>query len=92
MRNGDLFAWVGRGELRSVAGVGYRDGVPAREALRAATAANAAFLGVQERIGAVRPGYEADLLLVRGDPTEDLAALHDIVAVWADGRRVLSLR
>ena len=32
MASGELFAWVGRGEVRSVAGVGYRDGVPAREA------------------------------------------------------------
>jgi len=67
-------------------------GVSPTEVLQAATGNNAEFLGVQDRIGAVRPGYEADLLLVRGDPTTDIAALHDIAAVWADGRRVLSLR
>ncbi len=66
-------------------------GVPAPDVLRAATASNAAFLGLDDRIGAVRPGFEADLLLVRGDPTRDIAAVSDIVAVWADGRRVLSL-
>lgn len=63
-------------------------GVPAREVLRAATATNADFLGIGDRVGAVRAGYEADLLLVRGDPTADLAALHDIVTVWVDGREV----
>ena len=65
-------------------------GVPTRDVLRAATATNAELLGASDRIGAVRPGHEADLLLVRGDPVADLAALHDIVAVWADGRRIVA--
>lgn len=65
-------------------------GVPARDVLRAATATNASFLGIEDRVGAVRPDYEADLLLVRGNPVDDLQALHDIVSVWIDGREVVA--
>jgi hypothetical protein len=41
------------------------------QALRAATSAAAAFLG-QPDLGRLKPGARADLVLVRGDPVEDL--------------------
>lgn len=38
--------------------------------------------------GRIAPGLRADLLLVRGDPTTDILAARDIVAVWKCGTRV----
>ncbi len=35
--------------------------------------------------GSIAPGKRADLLLVKGDPTEDILATRDIVSVWKLG-------
>lgn len=56
--------------------------------LRAVTWQNSRFLDPDARFGAIRPGWEADLLLVEGNPEHDLTALQRIVDVWTDGRRV----
>jgi imidazolonepropionase-like amidohydrolase len=58
--------------------------------LRAATWSNARWLDpdASPPFGAVRPGWQADLLLVEGDPTTDLSVVHRPRAVWIDGRRV----
>lgn len=54
-------------------------------ALTAATAGNAAILGVADEIGAVAPGYRADLALFRGDPLSDAAAYADVAHVIRGG-------
>jgi imidazolonepropionase-like amidohydrolase len=38
--------------------------------------------------GRLAPGREADVLVVRGDPTRDLAALHQVLDIYQGGRRV----
>ena len=63
-------------------------GLTRSQVLRAATWDNSRFLDPDATFGAVRPGWEADLLLVEGDPTVDLRALEQIVALWTDGKRV----
>jgi len=62
-------------------------GLSPLEALKAATSTPAARFGLTDR-GAVRAGLRADLLLVEGDPTTDIAASRAIVAVWKAGVRV----
>ncbi|KPK80899.1 MAG: hypothetical protein AMS25_08510 [Gemmatimonas sp. SM23_52] len=57
------------------------------EALIAATSAPATAFDLADR-GRIRPGLRADLVLVRGDPTEDIRATRDIVGVWKNGVRV----
>ncbi|MFD7580542.1 amidohydrolase family protein [Kitasatospora sp. NPDC059817] len=52
-----------------------------------ATSEAAAALGLGSVTGRVAPGFRADLLLVDGDPLADLAALKNIKAVFASGRR-----
>jgi imidazolonepropionase-like amidohydrolase len=51
-----------------------------------ATAEAADALGLSERTGRIAPGLRADLLVVEGDPIEDLDALRAIRAVFAAGR------
>jgi len=57
------------------------------EAIMAATRFGAQLM-MNEQLGQVRPGYLADLLLVRGDPLEDVRILQDkecLLAVVKDG-------
>jgi imidazolonepropionase-like amidohydrolase len=67
-----------------------RTGFTPLEALAAATGRAAEAIGLADR-GRVAPGFRADLVLTRGDPTVDVAALVGegaIAAVVKDGRVV----
>ncbi|MBI5480583.1 MAG: amidohydrolase family protein [Deltaproteobacteria bacterium] len=66
----------------------HRAGLGAVECLRAATGGAAALLGRRDR-GVLAPGARADLLVVDGDPTSDLAAIERVRAVVAAGRVVV---
>jgi len=59
------------------------------EALVAATLHGGEIMGMERELGRIEPGYLADLLLVRGDPTRDVALLqdqHNLLAIMKDGR------
>ncbi|MFW1886576.1 amidohydrolase family protein, partial [Acinetobacter nosocomialis] len=60
-------------------------GIPAREVLVAATSRAAASAGLAGVTGALLPGYDADLVVVGGNPLEDLADLHDLELVLQRG-------
>jgi imidazolonepropionase-like amidohydrolase len=66
-------------------------GLSPREALAAATSAPAAAFRLGKR-GQVAKGYKADLVLVEGNPLQDIAATRRIVEVWKDGESVTALR
>jgi imidazolonepropionase-like amidohydrolase len=57
------------------------------EALRATTVLPADYFGLTDR-GVIEAGRRADLLLVNGDPTSDIAATRAIQAVWVAGVQV----
>ncbi|RZS31364.1 imidazolonepropionase-like amidohydrolase [Herbihabitans rhizosphaerae] len=67
-------------ELTHLVGAGL---TPA-QALAAATAAPARIYDLADR-GRIAPGLRADLLLVNGDPTEDVAAVRDVAMIWKNG-------
>jgi imidazolonepropionase-like amidohydrolase len=60
-------------------------GQPAMDAVTAVTALNAEALGLGDRIGALAPGMEADLIAVDGDPLSDITALRRVVFVMKGG-------
>ena len=59
-------------------------GLTAVDALRAATALPARYFGLADR-GAIEPGRRADLVLVDGDPLQDIKATLSISRVWCGG-------
>jgi len=59
-------------------------GLTPTEALRSATSIPASTFGLTNR-GRIAPGLRADLVLVKGDPTQDILATRDIVSVWKTG-------
>ncbi|CAM5323256.1 amidohydrolase [Streptomyces avidinii] len=62
-------------------------GVSRDAILAMATTEAAAALGVGNQTGRIAPGYSADLLLVDGNPLDDLSALSAVRAVFANGRQ-----
>jgi imidazolonepropionase-like amidohydrolase len=63
-------------------------GIPPAEALQAATSGAARLLGVDGRIGLLREGQEATLLLVDGNPLAEISATERISVVFLKGERV----
>jgi imidazolonepropionase-like amidohydrolase len=62
-----------------------RSGLTPQEALASATSTPAAVFHLDDR-GVIAAGKRADLLLVRGDPTQDILATRDVISVWKLGR------
>lgn len=54
-------------------------------ALAAATVIAAGFLGEEDELGAIREGLRADLLLLEGNPLEDVRAASDPVGIMVNG-------
>ena len=61
-----------------------RSGLTPAEALASATSVPATAFRLDDR-GQIAVGKRADLLLVKGDPTQDITATRDIVSVWKLG-------
>ena len=63
-------------------------GITNEQALAAATSVAAAACGIGDRKGTIAPGFDADLLAVRGNPIDDITALLDVAAVFRGGVQV----
>jgi imidazolonepropionase-like amidohydrolase len=61
-----------------------RSGLTSQEALASATSVPATAFHLDDR-GVIAVGKRADLVLVKGDPTQDILATRDIVSVWKLG-------
>jgi imidazolonepropionase-like amidohydrolase len=62
-----------------------KEGLPASEALRAITVNPARFLGLDDRVGSLRPGLDGDLVVWDGDP---LDVMSRALTTYVEGRRV----
>jgi imidazolonepropionase-like amidohydrolase len=60
-------------------------GLTPLEALRAATSTPAKVFKLEGR-GRIQPGMTADLVLVNGDPIQDIKATRNIAGIWKDGK------
>ncbi len=65
-----------------------RAGMSRGKALEALTLANAAMLGLEQRVGSLEPGKDADFVLLSGDP---LSVYTKVLETWVEGRKVFDL-
>ena len=61
-------------------------GMTPAQVLIAATSGNARWMGLGDRLGAIRPGLLADLVAVAGDPTNDIGAVRAVRLVVKNGK------
>lgn len=66
-----------------------RMGMSNFEALQAATVSSAELLHLQDKTGRIAVGYEADMILVPGNPLTNVEALQDVLMVMSNGRIAL---
>lgn len=55
------------------------------EAIHIASSNGAEFLGESSRIGTIAPGKDADLVLIHGDPSQNIADIKKVETVFKDG-------
>ena len=60
-------------------------GMPPLAAIQAGTLNGAKLLGWPDKIGALKPGYQADIVAVPGNPLEDISALEKVSFVMKAG-------
>ncbi len=77
------------GDLLEIAAFAFKNGVPEEEALRAVTANAARVAGLENRMGTLEPGKDANLLILRGHPFQTGAVPE---AVFIEGKLVFKRR
>jgi imidazolonepropionase-like amidohydrolase len=60
-------------------------GIPATDILRSATIVPAKFMGLEDRLGSIREGKTASMVLVQGNPLEDIHNAQEIEGVFLRG-------
>jgi imidazolonepropionase-like amidohydrolase len=61
-------------------------GIPTWDVLRMATSSTADIMGMGDRVGRVKQGYEADLAILDADPLADARAVDRVHAVISNGK------
>jgi imidazolonepropionase-like amidohydrolase len=74
----------GFGDLREIELL-VEAGFSPEQAVRIATLNGATYLGLQARIGSIAPGKDADLLIVKGDPSRAITDIENVELVFKDG-------
>lgn len=71
-----------------MAALGVRSGMSREKALEALTLAGARMLDLDERVGSLEPGKEADFVILSGDP---FSVYTRVLETWVEGRKVFDL-
>ena len=66
-----------------------RMGMKPSQAIQSATTIAAELLGLQTLTGKIQPGFEADLILLPGNPLEEIRNLQDVLMVISNGKIAL---
>ncbi|MGZ6175514.1 MAG: amidohydrolase family protein, partial [Candidatus Binataceae bacterium] len=74
----------GFGDLREVELL-VEAGFAPEQAVKIATLNGATYLGLQDRIGSIAAGRDADLMIVKGDPSKTIADIENVALVFKDG-------
>ena len=82
------WGWYAPGEFVHEIDMLAQAGLSYGDAIVAATTGAAESIGVGAVAGRLAPGRQADVLVVRGDPTREITALWQVLDVWQAGRRV----
>lgn len=61
------------------------DGMTPAQSLMAGTASAAELLGLQDKVGALKPGTLADVVAVPGNPVDNIKATQSVIFVMKDG-------
>jgi imidazolonepropionase-like amidohydrolase len=75
---------AGFGDLREVELL-VDAGFTPLEAIKIATLNGAQFLGEADHVGSLAPGKQADIMLVKGDPSSKIADIENVEVVFKDG-------
>jgi imidazolonepropionase-like amidohydrolase len=84
LMGGDVGVYAHGDNLREML-LMHEYGMPALDVLKAATSINAAIFGYSKLIGSIQMGMKADLLLVNGNPANDLSVLANPTMVMKNG-------
>jgi imidazolonepropionase-like amidohydrolase len=83
------WGWYAPGEFVHEIDMLAQAGLSYRDAILAGTTGAAESIGVAAVAGRLAPGRQADVLVVRGDPTREITALWQVLDVWQAGQRIL---
>jgi len=75
------FGWAYQRELELLA----QSGLSNTEVIQAATIENARFFRIEDRLGSIEQGKQADLILVNGNPLNDIKAMYKVERVMLNG-------
>jgi imidazolonepropionase-like amidohydrolase len=67
-------------------------GMDPMTAIQSSTKVAAQLLRMEDRIGAIRPGLQADLIAVAGDPVANIKLLQDVRFVMKGGKVVKDIQ
>jgi imidazolonepropionase-like amidohydrolase len=82
------WGWYAPGEFVHEIHMLAKAGLSYSEAIVAGTGGAADSIGVGAVAGRLRPGRQADVLVVRGDPTREITDLWNVLDVFQAGRRI----
>ena len=68
-----------------LAGFAVRAGMSREAALYSMTMAGAKMMDMDKRVGSLKPGKDADLVVLSGDP---LSVYTNVLETWVDGKKV----
>ena len=67
-------------------------GMSPMQAIQSATSVAAEYIGWQDRVGSIAIGLYGDIIAVKEDPLDDIAALQDVAVVIKDGKIIKHIK